>query len=212
MARQKRKSQSHKNSFPLRRNFSLPALLLLGCLWVGYQIYQEYAFPVIVQEKQNIKMHACFVPNHNCQQKLIQEIDKAQNEILVMCYNFNDKKIAEALLRAKDRGLSIEIVADKTQKNHMYSQIPLLRRKKIPVYCDDNVTIAHNKVMVMDGSLIITGSFNFTDSAQRRNAENLLFVTSQELAQQYKTYWKSRRDVSQKLSPKWEDKAVHNSS
>lgn len=147
MLRQKRKPQRHKNSFPLKGNLPLPAFLLLGCLWIGYQVYQEYAFPVVVQEEQNIKMRACFVPNHNCQERLIQAIDKTQTEILLMCYNFNDKKIAEALIRAKDRGVSVAIVVDKTQRNHSQSQIPLLRTKHIPVYSDDRVAIAHNKIL-----------------------------------------------------------------
>lgn len=200
MVRQKRISRHHKNSFLLKGNLSLPAVLLLGCLWIGYQAYQEYAFPVVVQEEQNIKMRACFVPNHNCQERLIHEIDNAQTEILVMCYNFNHKKIAEALIRAKNRGVVVAIVADKTQRDHSQSQVPLLRRENIPVYSDDSVAIAHNKVLVIDDKTTVTGSFNLTDSAQRRNAENLLFIESKELAQQYKSYWQDRQGVSQKLS------------
>lgn len=190
----------------------MPVLLLLGCLWVGYQVYQEYAFPVVVQENQNINLRACFVPNHNCQERLLQEIAEAQREILVMCYTFNDNKIAEALLKAQKRGVSVAIVADKSQRDHVHSQIPYIRKSYIPVYSDNRVAIAHNKVIIIDGRLTITGSFNFTESAQQRNAENLLFVTSQELARQYKTYWQNRRDLSQKLSPNSEDKAVYNLS
>lgn len=141
------------------------------------------------------------MPDHNCQERLIKVVNSAKDEVLVMCYNFNDEKIAETLIRARDRGVSVALVTDKTQRNHTHSQIPFLRRRNIPVYSDDKVAIAHNKVLIIDEKITVTGSFNLTDSAQQRNAENLLFITSKDLAQQYKSYWQSRRDLSQKLSP-----------
>ncbi|MSQ65236.1 MAG: hypothetical protein EXR37_02605 [Limnohabitans sp.] len=49
--------------------------------------------------------------------------------------------------------------------------------------------MAHNKVIVVDGELVITGSFNFTNSAQTRNAENLLVLKSSGLAESYKANW-----------------------
>jgi phosphatidylserine/phosphatidylglycerophosphate/cardiolipin synthase-like enzyme len=54
---------------------------------------------------------------------------------------------------------------------------------------DGRHAIAHNKVMVIDGAVVITGSFNFTNSAETRNAENTLILKSTELAQIYKNQW-----------------------
>ena len=46
----------------------------------------------------------------------------------------------------------------------------------MPVYIDDQHAIAHNKVMIIDGGTVITGSFNFSKAAEQSNAENLLIL------------------------------------
>ena len=61
---------------------------------------------------------------------------------------------------------------------------------------DTKVAIAHNKVMVIDGARVITGSFNFTAAAQKSNAENLLVIDDGALAAEYKANWERRRAVS----------------
>jgi phosphatidylserine/phosphatidylglycerophosphate/cardiolipin synthase-like enzyme len=58
------------------------------------------------------------------------------------------------------------------------------------VVIDDKHNIAHNKVMVIDGERVITGSFNFTTSAEKNNAENLLVIDDPELAVKYTANWK----------------------
>lgn len=55
----------------------------------------------------------------------------------------------------------------------------------IPTYIDGSHAIAHNKIMIIDKSKIITGSFNFTKAAEEKNAENLLIISSKELAKVY---------------------------
>ena len=56
----------------------------------------------------------------------------------------------------------------------------------IPVWIDTRPAIAHNKILIIDGTEVITGSFNFTDSAQNRNAENLVFISDDKVAQEYR--------------------------
>jgi phosphatidylserine/phosphatidylglycerophosphate/cardiolipin synthase-like enzyme len=66
----------------------------------------------------------------------------------------------------------------------------------IPVWVDTRVSIAHNKVIVLDGKTVITGSFNFTAAAQAKNADNLLVIRDAELAARYRANWENRRAVS----------------
>ena len=56
-------------------------------------------------------------------------------------------------------------------------------------FIDDKHAIAHNKVMVIDGHVVITGSFNFTKAAEESNAENLLVIDDVDLAQKYAKNW-----------------------
>jgi phosphatidylserine/phosphatidylglycerophosphate/cardiolipin synthase-like enzyme len=67
--------------------------------------------------------------------------------------------------------------------------IKLLEHEQIDVRQDGKHAIAHNKIMVIDDAVVITGSFNFTQSAANRNAENFLILKSVALAQRYKAVW-----------------------
>lgn len=59
----------------------------------------------------------------------------------------------------------------------------------IPTYIDGVHALAHNKIIVIDESLVITGSFNFTKAAEERNAENLLVIQNKELAAKDRDNW-----------------------
>jgi phosphatidylserine/phosphatidylglycerophosphate/cardiolipin synthase-like enzyme len=67
----------------------------------------------------------------------------------------------------------------------------------VPVLIDARHAISHNKVMVIDGETVLTGSFNFTKAAQDRNAENLLSIRDATLAAQYTQNWEAHRQHSQ---------------
>lgn len=75
----------------------------------------------------------------------------------------------------------------------------LLLAADIPLFNDHKVAIAHNKVMILDERTVITGSYNWTEAAETRNAENVLILESPELAKLYQTNWEERRRVSQAL-------------
>jgi phosphatidylserine/phosphatidylglycerophosphate/cardiolipin synthase-like enzyme len=49
---------------------------------------------------------------------------------------------------------------------------------------------AHSKIMIIDGEIVITGSFNFTRSAGDKNAQNLLVLGDKILAAKYVENWK----------------------
>jgi phosphatidylserine/phosphatidylglycerophosphate/cardiolipin synthase-like enzyme len=59
----------------------------------------------------------------------------------------------------------------------------------IPTYMDVVYSIAHNKPMIIDQEVVITGSFNFTQAVEENNAENLLIIRSKELASEYLDNW-----------------------
>lgn len=146
------------------------------------------------------QIQACFSPNQNCTQMLIDAINAAQHSIEVQAYSFTSYPIAKALAEASDRGLKVRIIVDKSDvtPNH-YSLLPYLKKHNIELYVDDQVNIAHNKVMIFDESTLETGSFNFTRAAQRQNAENMLIIHNKDLANVYLNNWQNRLSISQKL-------------
>jgi phosphatidylserine/phosphatidylglycerophosphate/cardiolipin synthase-like enzyme len=70
----------------------------------------------------------------------------------------------------------------------------------VPLWEDYKLRIAHNKVMIFDGQTVETGSFNFTDAAQYHNAENMLIIHNQALAQKYLANWEKRKQQSKRIS------------
>jgi phosphatidylserine/phosphatidylglycerophosphate/cardiolipin synthase-like enzyme len=112
----------------------------------------------------------------------------------VQAYSFTSAPIAKALLSAFKRGVKVEAILDKSQRTAKYSSATFLANVKIPTYIDDKHAIAHNKIMIIDGSTVITGSFNFTKAAEERNAENLLVIRSKDLARLYMDNWTKHRE------------------
>lgn len=133
-------------------------------------------------------------------------MDHAKKSVLVQAYQFTSKPIAESLVQAKKRGIDVMVILDESQVSSKYSVINELFHKKIPVYIDYKPAISHSKIMIIDEQKIITGSFNFSDAAQKRNAENLLIITGDPpLVEQYIKNWKDRQSQSDAYTPKVEE-------
>ena len=132
-----------------------------------------------------------FTPPANAAAAIIQSIDASQTEVLVQAYGFTHNAIAQALVRAHARGVVVRVLLDqKSQTSNRYV-IDVLTQAQIELRQDGKHAIAHNKVMVIDQHIVITGSFNFTNSAATRNAENFLVLKSADLADKYRAQWQS---------------------
>ncbi len=122
--------------------------------------------------------------------------------MLVQAYSFTSKPIAKSLIEAKERGVDIKVILDESQTSSKHSVINELFEHKIPIWIDFKPAIAHSKVIIIDDQKVITGSFNFSDAAQQRNAENLLIITGDSpLVEQYVENWKDRQLQSRPYTP-----------
>ena len=86
---------------------------------------------------------------------------------------------------------------DKSQRTEKYSSATFVFNNGIPCYIDAKHAIAHNKIMILDDSIVLTGSFNFTRSAEEHNAENLLVINDPVLAKQYIENWHAHEQHSE---------------
>ena len=121
------------------------------------------------------------------------ELASARRRVLVQAYSFTSHPIAEALVAAHRRGVEVRVLMDSEAADGPASVRAVLERARIPVQRDDPPGIAHNKVIVIDESRVITGSFNFTRAAEDRNAENLLVLRDPALAGAYAANWERRK-------------------
>jgi phosphatidylserine/phosphatidylglycerophosphate/cardiolipin synthase-like enzyme len=142
----------------------------------------------------------CFTPGEDCTSQIVREIDGAKKELLVQAYSFTSAPIIAAIARAHARGVKVSVILDKSNVKGRYSGATYLKNHGITPLIDRRVAIAHNKVMVIDGRDVISGSFNFTKAAQEKNAENVLFIRNDPaLARAYSDNWKKRASVSDTL-------------
>jgi phosphatidylserine/phosphatidylglycerophosphate/cardiolipin synthase-like enzyme len=113
-------------------------------------------------------------PRGGCTQAIVEHIDNSKTSIECQAYSFTSAPIADAMIRAYERGVSVVVIVDKGQKSQKSSMYHRLLAKGVPVYVDSMHAIAHNKIIIIDGASVFTGSFNFTGNAENNNAENLV--------------------------------------
>ncbi|MFZ1935979.1 MAG: phospholipase D family protein [Thermoguttaceae bacterium] len=165
----------------------LPTLLLIVACLAGCQ--QQPSYPTAVE--------LYFSPKGGCTEAVVKELDAAKSTVLVQAYSFTSVPIAKALVEAHKRGVKVQVILDKSQRTEKYSSADFVAHAGIPCFIDAQHAIAHNKVMVIDGATVLTGSFNFTRAAEEHNAENLLVIRDKALADKYAANWQAHLDHSE---------------
>ena len=170
----------------------VPLLLLLICI------------PNYAQEKgsPSPSWSVYFSPTGGCTQAITSELNKAKSSILVQANSFTSAPIAKGLVAAHERGVKIEIILDKSNLTAQYTSGPFVAKAGIPTKIDSVHDIAHNKVMRIDEEIVNTGSFNFTKSAEDKNAENLLVIRDKATAEKYIKNWQDHEGHSEAYSGK----------
>ena len=115
----------------------------------------------------------------------------------MQAYSFTSAPIAKALLNAHKRGVKVLVILDKSNLTEKYTSADFLAHSGIPTKIDSAHAIAHNKVIIIDGEIVITGSFNFTRAAEERNAENLLVIRDKALTEKYIENWQEHEGHSE---------------
>jgi phosphatidylserine/phosphatidylglycerophosphate/cardiolipin synthase-like enzyme len=139
-------------------------------------------------------VQACFSPQGKCSAYILREIDQAKKELLVAVYAFTNDELAGALVQAKKRGVAIQVVLDRefdarteNSKGKFFetNKIPLRRLSGAKSQSQErDAGLMHQKFAVIDRKTVLTGSYNWTHSAEKANDENLLL---------FREGWSSRR-------------------
>ena len=132
----------------------------------------------------------------NPQKEIIKNINQAQAFINIAMYIFTDREIALPLAKARERGVKVRLYLDKDQVDYKYSQSRFLVQKGIKTRISSNKYIMHNKFAIIDNRLLLTGSYNWTFSANNRNDENLLVIDDPEIIEifqnQFVSLWTNK--------------------
>ena len=145
------------------------------------------------------EIERAFSPRDDTERVLIDVVRGALRSLQVQAYAFTSRTIADAMVAAHRRGVKVEVLADaKMNRRAKGNALPRLLAAGVPVALETRYSAAHNKVLIADadgpGCAVLTGSYNFTWSAENRNAENMLVLRGHcELARAYRDNWRRHR-------------------
>jgi len=140
-------------------------------------------------------IETAFTPGDRIDNLIIAAIAAAKREVLVNAYSFTQRRISGALIAARKRGVSVQVIADSQQAATLPQNVLAeLVKGGVDVWLDSNYQAAHNKVVIVDAdtanATTITGSYNFTVAAQWHNAENIVILRdNREVARAYRDNW-----------------------
>ncbi len=140
----------------------------------------------------------CFVPQEHCAKWVNQRLAVAEHTIYVQAYYLTHQPFIDMLLYKKFRNKNIIVLLDKTKGNS--KAIKQLLSKNIKVCIDKKPKIAHNKVMIIDNQVVLTGSMNFSTNGTTRNAENMVLLTDELIVKDYIENFKYRLGESECLN------------
>jgi len=126
-----------------------------------------------------ISAHCYFSPAGGCTGAIVEELKAAQHSIEVQGFSFTSRPIGSALVAAARKGVHVTVLLDAAQTSEHRGEPQYIASHGVPVLVDSRHAMAHNKVILIDGRTLITGSFNFTRAAEEDNAENLLILHDQ---------------------------------
>jgi phospholipase D len=161
---------------------------------------------LLAMPASGVEIRACFAPPlpGDCDPlaTILREIDGARTTIRLQMYSLTVQEIVRALIGAKGRGVDVRLIVDRGQLHQDRNdsvRVAALASAGISVLVDSVPGLMHNKVMVIDSETVLTGSFNYTWSAEHWNAENLLVVRDSTLAAEYLRNWNQRAAQSRPL-------------
>lgn len=164
--------------------------LLIFSFLIGLAVgvlYDNLSLKPSIRTDQNLSREVLgvyFSPKGGCAEQVIYWIERANSSIHIMIYSFTLDSIGNAILDAHKRGVEVQIVFEKSQISQ-YSEYHRLKAAGVMVRVDRNPHLMHHKVMIVDGIVVLTGSFNWSASAEKENNENLIVIKSKAVAEAY---------------------------
>ncbi len=132
---------------------------------------------------QSVPLDIYFSPDDRVEAALLDLLENAQSSIYFLAYSFTSDPLGEAIRRQAARGLEVKGVMEADQvRSNAGSEYDVFRQAGVDVRLDGNAGQMHHKVLVIDGQVVVTGSYNFTFSAETRNDENLIVIYDSRLA------------------------------
>ena len=134
-----------------------------------------------------------FSPGSDCKKLILETIRESTHKLDVCVFTISDDTISDALKAAFDRGIEVRILTDNLKVSDEGSDIEYLYNSGIDIRIDRSENHMHHKFMVADGLVTITGSYNWTRSAEKYNQENVIWINDEQFSSsflsEFETLW-----------------------
>ena len=144
--------------------------------------------------------HAYFSPGPDCRVAIEQAMETALDELLICVFTISDDRLSDAIQRAHRNGLTVRVLSDNDKMDDRGNDVERLSLSGVDVRIDRSPEHMHHKFMVVDGHTVLTGSYNWTRSAETRNEENLVVlddpVLAGRFAEEFERIWNLSDPVS----------------
>jgi phospholipase D len=139
------------------------------------------------------KTEVLFSPRGSIKDAIIKNIISSKSTIDVTAFTFTAGDIAEALYQAKERGVKIRVVIDQTQDAKRYPVLEFLKEERFDLqFLKGNIGGSMNNAFaIFDNQLLVTGSYTWTEYAEKFNYENAVFIDELDAVEKYKREFES---------------------
>lgn len=127
-----------------------------------------------------------FSPDDGVLNTLVPLLNSAQESIYFLAYSFTSNQLGDIVREKEKAGLTVQGVMETEQvSSNQGTEYDPFKQAGLLVREDGNEGLMHHKVFVIDGKIVAFGSYNFSQSAEERNDENLIIVYDEPIAQQF---------------------------
>lgn len=126
-----------------------------------------------------------FSPGEECLDAIIAQIKRSIHKISICLFTISDDRIADALITKHKLGVVIRVISDNEKVFDLGSDIEKLAKAGIPIRLDITENHMHHKFALFDDNITLTGSYNWTRSAERYNHENILITDSTSVLREF---------------------------
>lgn len=163
----------------------------------GQDVLAETPFPQVSIDGVNLEIF--FSPDDHPAKRIVSLLRNAKSSIHFLAYSFTANDFGDVLRQKAAQGLQVDGVMEESQvKTNTGTEFDAFSQAGLPVYLDGNQGQMHDKVFIIDEQIVITGSYNFSSSAERTNDENVLIIYDAQVAKQYMAEFQRVFDAAQK--------------
>jgi phosphatidylserine/phosphatidylglycerophosphate/cardiolipin synthase-like enzyme len=164
----------------------------------GPDVVAETPYPNLSID--GIPLEVYFSPDDHVALRIAALLRGAEQSIYFMAYSLTANDFGDIIRQKAQDGLKVAGVMDESQvKSNTGTEYSAFTRAGLPVYLDGNPGLMHHKVIIIDQKIVITGSYNFTASAERTNDENVVIFFDPQIATQYMAEFQRVYDKAPKI-------------